>query len=195
MNNTSPIQPKRKNASWLRSFKNLPSLPPNFPPKAIFNQSKVETRVQITYSSRSLKIASVLIFCDIFSCALSTSNNMISSAICCNKHPRLCAVLLSLKNLLVFIYTRLHSKLCYLYLSKSTNFICVKFFFALYHYRYHHSCPYCNCKRIRRPYSFRYNYRYRRGCCRFLRHCHHYQCNTIDFVIVFLVLIFILSTG
>ena len=58
---------------------------------------------------------------------------MISSAVCCNKHPRLCAVLLSLKNLLVFIYTRLHSKSCYylylyLYLSKSTNFISVKFF-------------------------------------------------------------------
>lgn len=55
MNNTNPIQPQRKNASWLRSFKNLPSLPPNFPPKAIFNQSKVETRVQITYSARTLQ--------------------------------------------------------------------------------------------------------------------------------------------
>ena len=61
----------------------------------------------------------------------------------------------------------------------------LSFFFALYHYRYYHSCPYCNCKRNRRPYSFRYNYRYRRGCCRFLRHCHYYQCNTIDFVIYF----------
>ena len=118
--------------------------------------------------------------------ALDFFNNMISSAIWCNKHLWLCAVLLSLKNLLIFIYTRLHSKSCYyLYLSKSTNFINVKFFFALYHYRYYHSCPYCNCKRNRRPYSFRYNYRYRRGCCRFLRHCHYYQCNTIDFVIYF----------
>ena len=61
--------------------------------------------------------------------ALDFFNNMISSAIWCNKHLRLCAVLLSLKNLLIFIYTRLHSKSCYyLYLSKSTNFINVNFF-------------------------------------------------------------------
>ena len=51
------------------------------------NECKVETGVQVTNSARTLpKFMSVFTFCDVFSCSLKGSNNMISHAIWCNKH-------------------------------------------------------------------------------------------------------------
>ena len=63
--------------------------------------------------AHAFKILSVLTLYGVFSCTLLTSNNM--SVIWCDKHL---LILLSLKNLLVPINTKFHTKSCYyLYLS------------------------------------------------------------------------------
>ena len=79
---------------------------------------KVVTRVQIT--NRAFEISSMLTFCDVFSCTLLTSNNMFSLAIWRQwtlviilKTTRARAIFLYLKNLLLFINTKLHWKSCY----------------------------------------------------------------------------------
>ena len=67
------------------------------------------------------RISSILNFRDVFSCTLLTSNDIISFAIWCNKHLQILqrqqiAILLSLKNLLVLVNFKLHSKSwCYPY--------------------------------------------------------------------------------
>ena len=80
------------------------------------NKYPYVTPVQITNSMDSLSKLGLSYLGNVFSCALLTSDDMISLAIWCNMHLKLfhtpqialalwaCAILLSLKNLLVLAY-------------------------------------------------------------------------------------------